>query len=338
MVSDGAALSALHCQVCSASLLPSQSTVQLVVSGLNMTVEALKVGVEQGKPAPLPCPACQGAMKTLVLRLREVHVCTVCGASCLPGGNLYALTSGRFGRLKPVEPPPEEPPPPPAASLGLMFRSLLSTLAHAGNARKYTYIALSIAFFAVVVVINARHTKPIKLDKNGLPVGDLGMRPESAKAFRDTMNMFDTMGGGEGSCPNGARWEGGSRNWRCMKDNVAEGPSHTDSCNGPNGRVVDGTWRAGKQEGRFVATDCNETVLLEEHYTAGKLDADRVEYRSDGTVHRRQAYSEGIKQGVYKEYYPNGKLAVEGYFHKDQPAGHWTWFNPEGRTTAEKSY
>ncbi|MBI5495060.1 MAG: hypothetical protein HY904_08525 [Deltaproteobacteria bacterium] len=342
MTTDNAALVAVHCASCAASVLPAASTVQLVTQGLGLQIEAFRTQVERGAAGPFPCPACHGVTHAVTVRFRVAHVCAVCGAMALPGGMLHTLTAGRFGHVKAADPAAAatsaaDTPVVPEATTGPIARAL-TNLAYAGNARKMAYIALSLIFFVIVGSISATQRKPIKLGKDGLPVGNLGMREDSAKALRETMAMYGGFGGGPGTCPDDAKPVATDNGYECRLGKVLHGLSMENTCDEEGrGRIKEGNWRNGRKHGRFVEKNCEGEVVSEVAYEDDLPQGEVLEHFPDGKVKKRETYAAGKLHGAYYEYHPNGKLAVEGFYQAGQPAGRWVYTSPEGRVLREET-
>jgi hypothetical protein len=70
-----------------------------------------------------------------------------------------------------------------------------------------------------------------------------------------------------------------------------------------------------------------------------QLDAsEQKEYFEDGTLWRYLELKNGLKNGTFKEYYPNGKLKIKGGFSKDVPTGKWKYYNEEGELIKTDRY
>jgi uncharacterized protein len=49
-------------------------------------------------------------------------------------------------------------------------------------------------------------------------------------------------------------------------------------------------------------------------------------------------YEDGLKQGKWMFYYPDGNLELEGYYNRDKPDREWTWLFPSGTKKREEVY
>ena len=216
------------------------------------------------------CPPCTAGPASVPA---TSTVCPTCGAASLPGGTLYALTQGKFGALKKVDPVAveqeaavDESKAPSAVS------RLITALAYSQNARKYTYIALSMVFFTVVFAINMTHQKPVKMGKDGLPTGNLGMRPESAEALRNAVNPDYLKTPDQGDCPDGARTVRHAHGEYCELNGEKHGPEYTNTCDEDGvGNESEGVWRRGKKHGRFLEKNCEGVVVNDYTYQDGDL-------------------------------------------------------------------
>lgn len=109
----------------------------------------------------------------------------------------------------------------------------------------------------------------------------------------------------------------------------------------------------GRPENRWIWFYNNGEVLREENYRHGKLDGLVTEYDPEGNIiaqgeyidDQREGfwriktagfteegeYSEGLRSGSWKSFYPDGSLAFEGSFREDLPNGPHISYYPNGQ-------
>ncbi len=85
-------------------------------------------------------------------------------------------------------------------------------------------------------------------------------------------------------------------------------------------------------EGAFVSDTIPDIII--EQLDAGK----QVEYFDDGSVKREFKIKDGILDGSYKEYHPNGKVKIKGAFDRGEPTGKWKYFDEEGKLIKVDKY
>ena len=62
-----------------------------------------------------------------------------------------------------------------------------------------------------------------------------------------------------------------------------------------------------------------------------------VDYE-EGGVHYEAEFKNGLKHGLFKEYYPDGSLKVHGKFKNDLPEGTWKFYDEKGNLIEEKVF
>ena len=65
---------------------------------------------------------------------------------------------------------------------------------------------------------------------------------------------------------------------------------------------------------------------------ANKIHGDRVCYQ------KRQKDGTYLNEGHYRQYYDNGKIAIEGQFKDGKKEGIWTQYDEKGEANLEKYY
>ncbi len=51
-----------------------------------------------------------------------------------------------------------------------------------------------------------------------------------------------------------------------------------------------------------------------------------------------KTYARGVQNGIYKAYYPDGKIKVKTVYANGKINGEWTWYNPEGKILIKGIY
>ena len=59
---------------------------------------------------------------------------------------------------------------------------------------------------------------------------------------------------------------------------------------------------------------------------------------SDGAIRFEVDLKDGLKNGRYKEYYPNGEKRITGRFRKDEQVGTWRYYDEEGELLHKKRF
>jgi len=117
-----------------------------------------------------------------------------------------------------------------------------------------------------------------------------------------------------------------------------------------NGRI-DGTWRWYYPEGE---------LLREEEYYQGRRDGNYTEFSRNGEIIATGAYADGerngewsfksgdntetgvyllgLRDGLWKAFYPDGKLRFKGTYNQGNPDGRHTLYYDKGRIKEERNY
>src|SRR5690606_5842622 len=83
-------------------------------------------------------------------------------------------------------------------------------------------------------------------------------------------------------------------------------------------------------DGVYTMFHENVKTAVEGQYTRGKKDGLFKEYYPDGTLKRVMHYNKGLRDGEVVVYNPNGKLAQKGVFQNDTLTGTLAVYYPEG--------
>jgi antitoxin component YwqK of YwqJK toxin-antitoxin module len=81
----------------------------------------------------------------------------------------------------------------------------------------------------------------------------------------------------------------------------------------------------------------NGVLAMECTYKHNEQDGLYKEYYTDGKVRLIQEYVEGTKHGKYTSYFPNGKVFNDGYFVNGK-AKELKFYNREGKYETTKTY
>lgn len=66
--------------------------------------------------------------------------------------------------------------------------------------------------------------------------------------------------------------------------------------------------------------------------------ADFRDFDQNGTVILTGHYNQGVKEGPFKAYHPNGALKWEVTFEQDRPVGNWKYYYPDGKPMLTVNY
>ena len=91
--------------------------------------------------------------------------------------------------------------------------------------------------------------------------------------------------------------------------------------------------------GEFIERFPNGNVKTEGwNNKDGKRDKTWYSYYENGVKWSESIYSNGLKEGVSKVYYANGKMRYTGFYTADEKSGHWTFYNEAGEIEKEENY
>lgn len=120
----------------------------------------------------------------------------------------------------------------------------------------------------------------------------------------------------------------------------------------PTGKVkVEATYRNGVPEGIRREFDENGTVVRSFIFRNGIIAGEGIinpdglrqglwkEYYPDGTLKSQGNYVNGNKTGDWEFFYPKGELEQKGsYNDQGKPVGKWVWFYSSGKILREENY
>jgi antitoxin component YwqK of YwqJK toxin-antitoxin module/tetratricopeptide (TPR) repeat protein len=116
-----------------------------------------------------------------------------------------------------------------------------------------------------------------------------------------------------------------SHSW--YKDGKLEGESTSYFWVGTPNTIT--RYHADKEEGAKITFYDNGDTSLIEHYSAGELDGEVRSWSHLG-LEVVASYRNGLLDGVYKKYYPNGQLTDSGLYTKGKQEGEWKWWYANG--------
>jgi uncharacterized protein len=95
----------------------------------------------------------------------------------------------------------------------------------------------------------------------------------------------------------------------------------------------------GVKDGISVQLDRKGKITLLEHYKNGMLHGQVIAYSSMTEIPVSEAmYANGKKNGMYRQFYDNGKIQEETWFKNDMKDGVSKWNNKNGQRLAEYNY
>ncbi len=99
------------------------------------------------------------------------------------------------------------------------------------------------------------------------------------------------------------------------------------------------TYQHGLKEGILIQMDRKGKVTLTEHYRNDKLDGVAISYGQSADVPLSVIhYADGMKNGLFRQYYDNGKIQEETWFRDNLKHGLSRWNNKTGQRVAEYNY
>ena len=83
---------------------------------------------------------------------------------------------------------------------------------------------------------------------------------------------------------------------------------------------------------RFFRNGKTETI---ENYKDDSLNGVSLKYNENGILISELYYKNGKKNGIVKQYFPDGSLFMSGQYAEDQYDGNWEYFDEEGFKVGE---
>lgn len=97
-------------------------------------------------------------------------------------------------------------------------------------------------------------------------------------------------------------------------------------------KMAEEHYKDGIKVGEWIKWYDNGNLKERKHYHQGdgKLDGYYIEYYNQYIPHEQkyqlQDYTNGRKDGIYKQWYPKGGLAFEGRYEDGDRIGVWKWY------------
>ena len=63
-----------------------------------------------------------------------------------------------------------------------------------------------------------------------------------------------------------------------------------------------------------------------------------IDYHDDGSIFSKSHYTNGLLNGLYEEYFSNGRKAKYGEFRDNFKIGEWSDFNKRGKLITKINY
>jgi antitoxin component YwqK of YwqJK toxin-antitoxin module len=79
-------------------------------------------------------------------------------------------------------------------------------------------------------------------------------------------------------------------------------------------------------------------ISAESHYKNGLKTGVYREYYPTGTVRVEQMYVNGVEEGMYKSYFASGQIYNEGQFKDGKLSGELKFYSEKGKLTHTKQY
>jgi antitoxin component YwqK of YwqJK toxin-antitoxin module len=61
-----------------------------------------------------------------------------------------------------------------------------------------------------------------------------------------------------------------------------------------------------------------------------ELDGLVATYRDDGSLLAETTYRQGVRHGPYRDYWPNGRVSLEGQYVNGLQEGEWRFYDRDG--------
>ena len=98
-------------------------------------------------------------------------------------------------------------------------------------------------------------------------------------------------------------------------------------------KMAEGDFVDQKKEGKWkYFSEEDEKLILEENYKNGKLNGEAVTYYHDsGKPFEILEYKNGVKDGEWMKYFPEGQLMTETFYKNGVLEGTFVNYTPEGK-------
>lgn len=82
----------------------------------------------------------------------------------------------------------------------------------------------------------------------------------------------------------------------------------------------------------------NQIEEIRSFNSDSELDGKCVRFFEDGSFSAIAYYKNGVKDGLWRVWHPNGNIAYELQYKKGERIGVWKSYDPEGKLVFEKKY
>lgn len=105
-----------------------------------------------------------------------------------------------------------------------------------------------------------------------------------------------------------------------------------------NGSIIEEKYYLdGKLNGLSIEYNEEGNLEFEGNYKDGKLNGIAIKY-NDGVLFSKLNFVNGIKQGYYKRYYPDGSINISAHYSKDKINGTVHVYDVNGKLVSAKKY
>ncbi len=103
-------------------------------------------------------------------------------------------------------------------------------------------------------------------------------------------------------------------------------------------KVIETQYVEGKVDGFEILYYNNGNIETKSTYKEGKFNGLMTSYYSDGSLKSEEFYQDDFKNGKSTYYYPFQRIEKEGYYENCIETGVWTFWDENGKKTAEIEY
>jgi len=116
--------------------------------------------------------------------------------------------------------------------------------------------------------------------------------------------------------------------------------AHSISYYESGNKLAEGDFKDQQKEGEWIYYhDDGTSVSLVEHYEHGKLDGKKITYYvNQKVVYEIIEYQDGIKNGEWKRFFPDGKIMTKSFYRNGKLDGPFIQFTDEGDTLLKGNY
>ncbi len=95
---------------------------------------------------------------------------------------------------------------------------------------------------------------------------------------------------------------------------------------------------AGEPEGKFFEYDSLGRILRLKNFIKGELNGEMLEFLPDSSLASKIVFKNGIEDGPYAAYHPNGTISVSGWFKKGKEDSVWIENSQSGLNSAKYAF